>query len=69
MSKHTIELGDEQISAIVAEELKWIYTQLSKDILKERPFIYVEDPEEDKKLIKKDIKALKRVLKWYGEDV
>ena len=64
----TIQLEYEQVDAIVITELKSTYENMKKDYEKEGGMrVFVNDIEEDRKLIKKRIKALKMILDWYGE--
>lgn len=68
MSKYTVDLDEEQVEAIVIKELKYHYGIFAPEC---RPSygIYSSDEKEDLKEMCKMRKALKRVLKYYGEEV
>lgn len=70
MSKVTIELEDEQIDAIVIEELKWAVDLFEKDLdLRSEgrgTSIFDNDPVKDVAYIQEYISAFKLVLDWYG---
>jgi hypothetical protein len=66
----TIQLEYEQIDAIVIAELKSTYDTMKKDY-EGTPVIGIfhSNREEDKKEIKKFMKALERIISWYGGKV
>ena len=66
----TIQLEYEQVDAIVIAELKSTYENMKKDYEKEGGMrVFVNDIEEDRKKIKKYMKSLERIIKWYGGSV
>ena len=70
MSKITFELEDEQVDAIVIQELKWAIDSFEKDLeirSEGRPLaIFDNDPVKDVTYIQEYISAFKLVLDWYG---
>lgn len=70
--KYTVELEYEMVDKIITQELKSNYADMKKDYKNRAEgslAIFDHDVEEDKKAIKKHMKALKLILKYYGEDV
>lgn len=66
----TIEICDEQLNAIVNKELSAQLYYFKKDLKDGRVGVFSFDPAEERKEMKRLIKALERVLDWYGgEDV
>jgi hypothetical protein len=66
----TIQLEYEQVDAIVIGELKSTYYTMQQDYEKESGMrVFVNDVEEDRKRIKKYMKALKMIIDWYGGKV
>ena len=61
-----IEVPSELAEKIIVEELKWHYNSITPNA---KPPMYSYDEEEDKRRVKKLRKALKLVLKYYGEKV
>lgn len=63
----TIEICDEQLNAIVIKELAAQLSYLKEDYEDGRVGVFSFDWDEDRKKVKRLIKALERVLDWYGE--
>lgn len=70
MSKVTIEIEQEQIDAIIRTELKDFIGYFEADLARceenKKGAIFSMDYEEDRKELKKHIKAFKRVLKYFS---
>lgn len=68
--KTSVELSQETLNNIVCKTLKETLDLFKEDLIrvKEGKFvaIFSTDNEEDIKLIKKHIKAIKLLLRWYG---
>ena len=62
----TIEVCDEQLNELVVADLQQSLQGLRQDLEEGRGGIWSHDPKEDRKIIKKHIKALKLVLEHYG---
>lgn len=62
----TIEICDEQLNAIVIKELSAQLSYLKEDYEDGRVGVFSFDWDEDRKQVKRLIKALERVLDWYG---
>ena len=61
----TIEICDEQLNAIVIKELSAQLSYLKEDYADGRVGVFSFDWDEDRKKVKRLIKALERVLDWY----
>lgn len=70
MSKITFELEDEQVDAIVIQQLKWAIDSFEKDLEMRSEgrslAIFDNDPVKDVSYIQEYISAFKLVLDWYG---
>ena len=69
--KYTIELEYEMVDKIIIQELQSNYADMKRDLanrVEGSLAIWEHDVEEDKKAIKKHMKALKRILKYYGAE-
>lgn len=70
MSTVTIEIENEQLDAIVKQELSFMMNMLQNDLARieenEKGYVFHTDWEEDRKEVKKHIKSFKRVLRYYG---
>ena len=72
MKSKMIELPEEIIQDIVAEEMEWLYNTMCSELSKYRDkdhgfiSIFSTDPEEDKRMIRKMKKAAKMILDYYG---
>lgn len=67
-----VEIDYEAADAIVLASLKDVLETLEKDLANRTPGslgIFERDYEEDVKILKKHIKAFKRVMKYYGGDL
>lgn len=66
----TLQLTDEISDAILKDNLAWHYHQLQRDLnlLHETDLCYIfsKDPKEEKRQIKKHIKAFKLVCEYMG---
>lgn len=62
----TIEVCDEQINAIVIKELSFQLHYFKQDLKDGRVGVFSLDPDEERKEMKRLIKALERVLDYYG---
>ena len=71
--KATFELEWEQVDTIVVSSLKDLLECLQNDLERvqeqRKGFVFKDTPEEDIKAIKKHIRAFKRVLRYYGEEL
>ncbi len=63
-----IEVNDEQLSDLVVADLKQSLKGLRQDLEEARGGIWSYDLKEDRKMIKKHIKALELVIDYYGGD-
>ena len=61
----TIEICDEQLNDIVIKELSAQLSYLKEDYEDGRVGVFSFDWDEDRKKVKRLIKALERVLEWY----
>lgn len=70
MSKITFELEDEQVDAIIIQELKWAINAYEKDLERRSEglglAIFDNDPVKDVAYIQEYISAFKLVLDYYG---
>ena len=72
MTSKMIELPEEIIQDIVAEEMELLYNTMCSELSKYRDkdhgfiAIFSTDPEEDKRMIRKMKKAAKMILDYYG---
>ena len=64
----TIEVCDEQLNDLVIADLQQSLQGLRQDLEEGRGGIWSFDPKEDRKIIKKHIKALKLIIDYYGGD-
>ena len=64
----TIEVCDEQLNDLVVADLQQSLQGLRQDLEEGRGGIWSFDPKEDRKMIKKHIKALKLIINYYGGD-
>ena len=64
----SIEVCDEQLNDLVVADLKQSLQGLRQDLEEECGGIWSFDPKEDRKMIKKHIKALKLIIDYYGGD-
>jgi len=62
----TIEVCDEQLNDLVVADLKQSLQGLRQDLDEGCGGIWSHDPKEDRKIIKKHIKAFKLILDYYG---
>jgi hypothetical protein len=70
--KFTIELDYEMVDKIIIQQLQDNYADMKLDLENRAEgtlAIWEHDVEEDKKAIKKHLKALKLILKYYGAEV
>jgi len=63
-----IEVNDEQLTDLVIADLHQSLQGLRQDLEEGRGGIWSFDPKEDRKIIKKHIKALKLIIDYYGGD-
>ena len=66
-----IELDYEMVDKIIIQELQSNYADMKRDHANRTEgslAIWEHDVEEDKKAIRKHMKALKRILKYYGAE-
>ena len=61
-----IEVNDEQLTDLVIADLHQSLQCLRQDLEEGRGGIWSFDPKEDRKIIKKHIKALKLIIDYYG---
>jgi hypothetical protein len=70
MAKVTFELEDEQVDAIVIQELKWAIIRFEEDLEMRSEgqglAVFDNDPVKDVAYIQEYISAFKLVLDWYG---
>ena len=62
----TIEVCPEQLNEIVVADLKDNLDNMRAELIMGRGNVWSHDPKEDRKIIKKHIKALKLILEYYG---
>ena len=62
----TIEVCDEQLNELVVADLQQSLQGLRQDLKEGRGGIWSYDIKEDRKMIKKHIKALKLIIDYYG---
>lgn len=71
--KTMVELEREQIESIIVDDLHKSLCYLEKDLERVKELnqghVFSKDKEEDIKEIKKHIKSLKRIIKYYGGSV
>lgn len=68
MPKVSIDLSDEVISSLVQDELEYISSSLKQDLQRGNVGIFSLDPVEDKKHIRKLIRATDLILRdFYGK--
>ena len=60
-----IEICDEQLHAIVIKELSEQLSYLKEDLEEGKVGVFSFDWDEERKKVKRLIKALERVLDWY----
>jgi hypothetical protein len=65
--KVSIELEEEQITAIVLKELEQSKKWLTQD-LKDSVGVFSMDPDQDRKEIQRHLDAFKLLLKYYGNN-
>jgi len=69
--KYTVELDYEMVDKIIIQELQSNYADMKRDHANRDEgslAIWHHDVEEDKKAMVKYMKALKRILKYYGAE-
>lgn len=64
-----IDLQPDTIDDVTRQNLRMVLMGLEEDLKKDKPMVFVSDPQEDKKLIKKKIKSFKDVLDYYGNEL
>jgi len=62
----TIEVNDEQLNDLVVADLQQSLQGLKQDLKEDRGGVWSFDVKEDRKIIKKHIKAFKLILDYYG---
>ena len=65
MNTYTIELPFETMDEIIINQLTQNIADWENDLLKDKPLIFERDPELDKKIIRKHIRAARRIVAWY----
>ena len=63
-----IEVNDEQLNDLVVADLQQSLQALKQDLEEGRGGMWSHDLKEDRKIIKKHIKALKLIIDYYGGD-
>ena len=63
-----IEVNDEQLTDLVVADLQQSLQALKQDLKEGRGGMWSHDLKEDRKIIKKHIKALKLIIDYYGGD-
>jgi hypothetical protein len=63
-----IEVNDEQLTDLVVADLQQSLQGLRQDLEEGRGGMWSHDPKEDRKIIKKHIKALTLIIGYYGGD-
>ena len=66
MRSYTVNITYEDADNIIISALKEDISQWEADLAKERPLVFEHDPVLDKKIIRKHIKAAKRIIKYYS---
>ena len=66
MSKITVELDSEAIDQVIVDQLFESRLSLLKDYESGTGHVFSLDTAEDRKQIRKMIKAFERVIKWYS---
>jgi hypothetical protein len=66
MSKITVELDAEAIDQVIVDQLFDARSSLLKDYESGTGRVFSLDTDEDRKLIRKTIKAFERVISWYS---
>lgn len=66
MSKITVELDSEAIDQVIVDQLFASRSSLLKDYESGTGHVFSLDTDEDRKLIRKTIKAFERVISWYS---
>ena len=61
-----IEVCDEQLTELVVADLKSSLAGLREELKSKQANFFSLDPKEDRKIIKKHIKAFKLILDYYG---
>lgn len=61
-----IEVCDQQLNEIMITDLKRSLEGLKQDLEEDRGGVWSFDVKEDRKIIKKHIKAFKLILDYYG---
>ena len=64
--KYTIDLPYETMDEIIINMLNQNIEDWERDLLKDCPLIFERDPELDKKIIRKHIKAARRIIAYYS---
>ena len=64
----TIEVNGEQLTDLVVADLQQSLQALKQDLKEGRGGMWSHDLKEDRKIIKKHIKALKLIIDYYGGD-
>ena len=62
----SIEVCDEQLIELVVADLKSSLAGLTEELASKQGGFFSFDPKEDRKIIKKHIKAFKLILDYYG---
>jgi len=63
---YTVELPYETMDQIIINQLTQNIADWEDDLTKECPRIFEVDPELDKKIIRKHIKAARRIIAYYS---
>ena len=61
-----IEVCPEQLNEIVVADLKDSLDNMRAELIMGRGNVWSHDPKEDRKMIKKHIKALELIIDYYG---
>lgn len=61
-----IEVNDEQLTDLVVADLEQALAGLKNDLKDGRNGIFSMDPDENRREIKRYIKALERIIDYYG---
>jgi hypothetical protein len=64
-----IDLHPDTLDDITRQNLKMVLMGFESDLKQDTQRIFVADPKEDKKLIKKHIKAFNLVLDYFGNEL
>ena len=65
MNTYAIELPFEIMDEIIINMLTQNIEDWENDLLKDKPLIFETDPELDKKIIRKHIRAARRIVAYY----